>query len=174
MNKLNTVYIAGPMEGLTESEMKGWRSDITGILTGGWDISVKDPTRRLPFRGDDDNMNRARMIFRADLMDIDRSQVVLFDFRKGKGYAWGTAMEAMYAFTKGIPLVVWVNPEDPKHPFLEAMATTKVFTMHAAAEAVVALLDAKPRLQGTLLHAALSTQDIKYPEVKFPPIFGAH
>lgn len=140
-NQQYNVYSAGPMEGLSTTEMKGWRDEFKTLLEP-WQVTVKDPTRRLPFRSGEDDMNRARSVFQADLMDIDDCRVVFFDFRKGKGYAWGTAMEAMYAYTKQKPLIIWTNPEDPKHPFLESMATIKVHTLQDGVEAVVSMLDA--------------------------------
>ena len=143
MNK--QVYIAGPMEGLSTTEMKGWRDQFTTMLNKGHKVGVKDPTRRLPFRANEDDMNRARSVFQADLMDIDDCRVVFFDFRKGKGYAWGTAMEAMYSYMNKKPLVIWVNPEDPKHPFLESMCTIKVTTLEEGAAAVISLLEPEER-----------------------------
>lgn len=141
----NTVYIAGPMEGLTGAEMKGWRDQFVMMANAEHFVVAKDPTRRIPFRADEDDLNRARMVFYADLMDIDNSQVVFLDLRKGKGYAWGTAMEAMYSWNKRKPLVIWVNPEDPKHPFLESMATAIVHTLEDGVEKVIALLEPPKR-----------------------------
>jgi nucleoside 2-deoxyribosyltransferase len=140
----NTVYIAGPMEGLSQSEMTGWRKEFTELANDLHVVDVKDPTRRIPFRSDD-TINQARMVFRADLMDINNSAVVFLDLRKGKGYAWGTAMEAMYAWQANKPLIIWTNQEDPRHPFIESMATAVVHSLQDGVEKVIALIEPPKR-----------------------------
>ena len=152
MNK-NAVYIAGPMEGLSKDEMTGWRNDFKRSIRQyekpcGMVAEVIDPTRRQPFHVDDTE-DRSGMIFKSDLMDIDNSAVVFFDLRRGKGYAWGTAMEAMYAWKTNKPLVVWTNKEDPSHPFIKVMATVVVHSLDKGVEAVASLLgmDKKDRAE---------------------------
>lgn len=127
------VYAAGPMEGLSHEEMTGWRNVFKDMAEVNGDIHVIDPTRRAPFHKDS-SMSMARTIVKLDLMDIDNSDVVFLDMRRGKGRAWGTAMELMYAHTKGKPIIVWEAAGDFPHPFIEALCTVKVTSIKEAVE----------------------------------------
>jgi len=122
------VYLAGPMAGMSGSEMKEWREHATMDLEHAG-ISVLDPTRRTPYhiksledKGLDRNI--ANRIFKQDLRDIARCEVLLVDMRNHEGVkAQGTAAEVMFAHMKHKTIIVWKNPEDHLNPFMTAMAT---------------------------------------------------
>ena len=119
-----TVYLAGPMEGLTREEMTGWRKEFI-MQTSRSGITCLDPTRRVEFH-QGDSLDYARFVFRKDLSDIDQADVVFVDARRNSGRGTGTSMEAMYAWVYNKPIVVWSDPGDFRHPFYESMQTMHV------------------------------------------------
>lgn len=122
------VYLAGPMANMSGKNMKEWREQATYIIQQA-DIPVLDPTRRTPYHvaslndlGLDKNI--ANRIFKQDLRDIARCEVLLVDMRDHPGVkAQGTAAEVMFAHMKHKVIIVWKNPEDKLNPFMTAMAT---------------------------------------------------
>ena len=128
MNLCKGVYLAGPMAGMSGEEMKHWRNQATYIIQNA-DIPVLDPTRRTPYhianlndRGLERNL--ANRIFKQDLRDIARCEVLRVDMRNHEGVkAQGTAAEVMFAHMKHKVIILWKNPEDHLNPFMTAMAT---------------------------------------------------
>lgn len=129
-----TIYVAGPMEGLTEEQMTGWRREFKHKLYG-YGLTILDPTRRQPYH-QEDSIDRARFVFKKDLKDIDESDLVFFDIRYGAGRGTGTSMEAMYAWMKMKPMITWANPGDFKHPFYQSMETIRVESLDSGIVAV--------------------------------------
>ena len=129
-----TIYVAGPMEGLTEEQMTGWRKEFTHKLHG-YGLTILDPTRRQPYH-QEDSIGRARFVFKKDLKDIDESDLVFFDIRYNAGRGTGTSMEAMYAWMKMKPIITWANPGDFKHPFYQSMETIRVESLDSGIVAV--------------------------------------
>ena len=84
-----------------------------------------DPMRR-DFRGRTEG--REREIVEGDLADIDSCGAVLADFTRPDE---GTAMEAWYAWSRGIPVVAYTGGTPP-HPW----------TVHVAAAVHADLLEA--------------------------------
>jgi nucleoside 2-deoxyribosyltransferase len=139
----NQVYLAGPMEDCTADHMTGWRVDAQ-IQLDFAGISSLDPTRRVSFHdqlGDNlqdvtKTMNVCKRIFKQDLHDIADSRVVLADVRRDSGRGTGTSMELMFAHMKNKIIILWANEGDFVHPFYEAMATEKHYTLEDAVNAV--------------------------------------
>jgi nucleoside 2-deoxyribosyltransferase len=139
----NQVYLAGPMEDCTADHMTGWRVDAQ-IQLDFAGISSLDPTRRVSFHdqlGDNlqdvtKTMNVCKRIFKQDLHDIADSRVVLADVRRDSGRGTGTSMELMFAHMKNKIIILWANEGDFVHPFYEAMATEKHYTLEDAVQAV--------------------------------------
>ena len=137
------VYLAGPMEDCTADHMTGWRVDAQVQLDFAG-ISSLDPTRRVSFHdqlGDNlqdvtKTMNICKRIFKQDLHDIADSRVVLADVRRDSGRGTGTSMELMFAHMKNKIIILWANEGDFVHPFYEAMATEKHYTLEDAVDAV--------------------------------------
>ena len=137
------VYLAGPMEDCTVEHMTSWRAfageqmDLAGI-------KCLDPTRRVSFHDQlgehlqdvTKTMNTCKRIFKQDLHDIASSRVVLADVRRDSGRGTGTSMELMFAHMKNKIIILWANEGDFVHPFYEAMATEKHYTIEEAVEAV--------------------------------------
>lgn len=137
------VYLAGPMEDCTVDHMTSWRS-YAGEQLELADINSLDPTRRVSFHdqlGENlqdvtKTMNTCKRIFKQDLHDIASSRVVLADVRRDSGRGTGTSMELMFAHMKNKIIILWANEGDFVHPFYEAMATEKHYTIEDAVEAV--------------------------------------
>jgi len=137
------VYLAGPMEDCTEDHMTGWRQLTANALKLS-DINTLDPTRRVSFHdqlGENlenvtKTMNTCKRIFKQDLQDIAESKVVLADVRRGSGRGTGTSMELMFAHTKNKIIILWADEGDYIHPFYEAMATEKHYSLEEAVDSV--------------------------------------
>ena len=137
------VYLAGPMEDCTEDHMTGWRQLTANALKLS-DINSLDPTRRVSFHdqlGENlenvtKTMNTCKRIFKQDLQDIAESKVVLADVRRSSGRGTGTSMELMFAHTKNKIIILWADEGDYIHPFYEAMATEKHYSLEEAVDAV--------------------------------------
>jgi len=136
------VYLAGPMAGLTAQDMKEWRDYAKEKLKSA-DIRVLDPTRRISYHDQifDDkglNQNIANRIFKQDLRDIARCEVLLVDMRDMPGIkGQGTAAEVMFAHTKNKVIIMWVPPISTLNPFMAAMATEVHKTLEEAVEACI-------------------------------------
>ena len=88
-----------------------------------------DPMRR-DFRGRTEG--REREIVEGDLADIDSSDAVLADFTRPDE---GTAMEAWYAWSRGIPVVAYTGGT-PAHPW----TVHAVVSVHAGLDEAVRAL----------------------------------
>lgn len=127
MNLCRGVYLAGPMAGLTGQGMKDWRT-AAGQYLDAADIPYLDPTRRVPYHKQVHNdrhfsTNLAKRIFKQDLRDIARCEVLLVDARNHPGAkAQGTAAECMFAHMKHKVIILWTEGS-AINPFMTAMAT---------------------------------------------------
>ena len=139
----NHTYLAGPMEDCTLDHMTGWRQYASESLDAA-DIEVLDPTRRVSFHDQlgatlqdiTKTNNICKRIFKQDLHDIASSRVILADVRRDSGRGTGTSMELMFAHMKNKIIILWADEGDFVHPFLEAMATEKHYSLEEAVEAV--------------------------------------
>ena len=116
------VYLAGP------PSAEEYRARASALArAAGWE--PVDPMRR-DFRGRTEG-NEAEIVV-GDLADIDSCDVVLAAFTAPDE---GTAMEAWYAHTRGIPVVVYTGGT-PAHPWTVHIA----HSVHAALEDAMASL----------------------------------
>lgn len=136
------VYLAGPMAGLEPKRMKGWRTYAKDFLEDAG-ISVLDPTRRISYHDQTLNdkgleQNIANRIFKQDLRDIARCEVLLVDMREVPNIkGQGTAAEIMFAHMKNKIIIVWKAPSDQLNPFVTAMATETHITLQSSLGACV-------------------------------------
>ena len=135
----NCVYLCGGMEGFKEEEMKGWRAEATEHLSMAG-ITTLDPTRRVHMhlhKGVRYEPNQCNRIVKQDLQDIGNSTVLLCDMREGQpGKRWGSMAEIAHAHTKNKIIIVWIDKEDQRHPFLEFYATEIYTDLEEALDAV--------------------------------------
>lgn len=102
------VYLCGPMDDYTESELGTWRKDAKEYLRGRG-ITCLDPTDR-PYRNADykeDPESVLPDLVEADKIDIEASDVLLVNYTK---ISVGTSMEILIAWQKGKQVIV-VSPE---------------------------------------------------------------
>ena len=116
------VYLAGP------PYAEEYRRRAARLLAAGGHEPV-DPMRR-DFRGA--TAGREQELVEGDLADIDGCDAVLADFTRADE---GTSMEAWYAHSRGIPVVVYTGGTPP-HPWTVDVAAAA----HADLEAAIASL----------------------------------
>jgi nucleoside 2-deoxyribosyltransferase len=117
------VYLAGPP---FADEYRRRAAEL--VRAAGWE--PVDPMRR-DFRGD--TAGHEAEIVEGDLADIDSCDAVLAAFTSPDE---GTAMEAWYAHTRGIPVVAYTGGT-PAHPWTVHVAAA----VRAELGAAVAALD---------------------------------
>jgi nucleoside 2-deoxyribosyltransferase len=118
-----TVYLGGPITGLTWDDAAAWRSHAAHeLFRSGW--KYLDPMRGeaeqfgftstdiLPSTFAGDGEAHAR-----DLFDIDRATVGLFNFTGSERASLGSACEIGYAYARGL-YIVSVVPEGNVHDHL--------------------------------------------------------
>jgi hypothetical protein len=131
------VYLAGPIEGLTKEEMSSWRDYVTQKLNL-YEIDTLDPTRRISFHDQKDKDYAAARVVKHDLQDIAFSSVVLVDLRDStKGRKWGTVCEVAHSHTKNKIIIVVIDKEQFRHPFIEFYATEIHYDLDEAVDAVI-------------------------------------
>lgn len=108
MTKTPIVYLAGGINGLSDSECNDWRTEAKQLLVG---FETLDPMRR-DYRGREAEC--VNEIVHGDLIDIRKSNVVLAMCPRP---SWGTAMEIYFARKKG-KAVFTVVPPGPVSPWL--------------------------------------------------------
>ena len=119
------VYLAGP------PFADEYRVRATALAeAAGWE--PVDPMRR-DFRGGTEGHEAE--IVEGDLADIDSCDVVLADFTSPDE---GTAMEAWYAHSRGIRVVVWTGGTPP-HPWTVYVAESVHSWLEDAISAISAL-----------------------------------
>jgi nucleoside 2-deoxyribosyltransferase len=116
------VYLAGP------PFADEYRRRAAALLSGAGSDPV-DPMRR-DFRGRTEGHETE--IVEGDLADIDSCDAVLAAFTAADE---GTAMEAWYAHTRGIPVVAYTGGTPP-HPWVRHVAVS----VHDALEDAVAAI----------------------------------
>lgn len=98
------VYLAGAIQGCTNSEAKDWRADAASLLS--W-AEVVDPMTR-DYRGAE--IGNHREIVEADLEAIRSCAAVLAMCERP---SWGTAMEIRAAHSMGIMVVAVASAAVP-------------------------------------------------------------
>jgi hypothetical protein len=108
-----SVYLGGPISGLSDSDAMGWRAHAR-LWFQRFGIEVIDPMRRDYRAGWEDPMD----VVWPDVEDIMAATVCLFNFWK---LSAGTPMELAYAHGMGKPTsVAWQHQPSP---WIEAHAT---------------------------------------------------
>jgi len=114
-----TVYLAGPMEHVSQEEAQGWRDHAKTILHMNSVITL-DPCRRLHSF----NVREMRSIFELDMRDINECDMILANLNDPKIPKNGTAMEVFYAsYILRKPVVAFKSDATTLHPFFESLVT---------------------------------------------------
>lgn len=127
---MKSVYLAGPINGCSDSEAKDWRADATRLLKAAG-CRVLDPMRR-DYRGQE--MLNAPRLVEGDKRDIcECGYVLVFAARP----SWGTAMEILYAHERGRRVVAVVPEGVTISPWLSYHTTEIVRTIVDATDAII-------------------------------------
>lgn len=124
------IYLAGPMDGCTQYEMKNWREAVK-LLWGEdnvYDPSVRDYTGRVA----ELLYEECKYIVESDLADIRKSDIVLANCWKR---SYGTVMELVYAKQYGKYIYV-VMPEKEISPFIRVHADYITNNLYDAMEEI--------------------------------------
>ncbi len=106
------VYLCGGINGLSDADCKDWRVYAKKHLTG----ETIDPMRR-DYRGRE--AEHVNEIVNLDKIDVLECDIVLANASKP---SWGTAMEILFAWMNGKP-VVSVVPDGPVSPWVKKHST---------------------------------------------------
>tara|TARA_R110000764_G_scaffold36736_2_gene82009 strand:+ start:35464 stop:35868 length:405 start_codon:yes stop_codon:yes gene_type:complete len=129
---MKTIYLCGPINGCTDDEAHTWRERVkeyaATIATPRFE--TRDPMDR-DYRGKEGES--IREIVDLDKRDVRESHVVLVNYSKP---SVGTAMEILYAWQMGTPVIIWARGGVTLSPWLVYHSTAIVHTFVDAMEAV--------------------------------------
>jgi nucleoside 2-deoxyribosyltransferase len=127
---MQTIYLCGPIAGCTDDEAITWRERVKTYGSTGGRFWTRDPMDR-DYRGIE--ATAVREIVELDKRDVRAVDVVLVNYSKP---SVGTAMEILYAWEQGVPVVLWAKGDVPLSPWLVYHSTVIVHTFVDAMEAV--------------------------------------
>jgi len=108
---MKNVYLAGPINACSDSEVHDWRNTATALLAG---LNVKNPSDR-DYRGREMEPGVAEEIVVGDLADINQCDYMIAMCFKP---SVGTSMEIFHYFTTNRGRVVVVVPSGSPSPWL--------------------------------------------------------
>jgi nucleoside 2-deoxyribosyltransferase len=110
------VYLGGPINGCTDDEAHGWREEAKTLLEKRGH-TWRDPMDR-DYRGREREMYRE--VVEGDKRDIDECDVLLMACPRP---SYGTAMEILYGFDRGKPVIAWLPWTNEPSPWVLYHAT---------------------------------------------------
>ena len=129
---MKTIYLAGAITGLSFNEASEWREWTTQCLDHRY--KILNPLRGYECLNDWEDIGtglkqdglKNHQVFTRDLIDIDESDIALFNFLPG--ISAGTMWELGYVFSKNmntmrITQIVIVKDKDQTHPFIKGSAS---------------------------------------------------
>lgn len=128
---MSSIYLCGPINGCTDEECKDWRELVKTI----WPGTCIDPMRR-DYRGREHESRDE--IVELDKIDVAKADALLVSCEKP---SWGTAMEILYAWQIGKPVVVVCPGEMVLSPWLAYHSHRVCHSYADAVETLKALLD---------------------------------
>ena len=135
---MTTIYLAGPINGCDDHVANAWRDstiehfDYIPRYRG--EIEWLNPMSR-DYRGKE--AGSIAEIVTLDKRDVDRSNILVARVLKP---SVGTSMEILYAWERGIPVILWVDAGTDTSPWLLYHATTVVLGFDDAMEAIERML----------------------------------
>lgn len=116
------LYLCGPINGCTDEEANDWRTSVKAA----WPGICRDPMKR-DYRGREDVAFRE--IVELDKIDVAASDVIIVNYDKP---SVGTAMEILFAWQIGKPIVVVCRRDAVISPWLRYHSHVIVDSFHAA------------------------------------------
>jgi len=141
-----TVYLAGPMVGLSFKDASQWRNTVTRKLKSKWNIlsplTALDQKSKFPFKTLSQTDTDHRPIkhvpsafVTVDEFFVDKCDFVLANFIGSTRVSIGTVWELGYAWGQGKKIVSIIEPESiHDHPFLRRRSHLFVPTLAEAIE----------------------------------------
>ena len=126
---MKTVYLAGPINGCSDSEVHEWRNNAAVLLEG---LNIKNPADR-DYRGREMEPGIAAEIVSGDLADIESCDYMIAMCPRP---SVGTSMEVFRYFRSNRGKVVVVVPEGNVSPWLMHHCHVWCRTLRAACEIV--------------------------------------
>ena len=121
------VYLCGPINGCTDEECNDWRKAVIEHYPESINPMVRD------YRGRE--AESYREIVELDKRDIRAADIILVNYIKP---SVGTSMEVFYAWTLGIPIILWCPEGANLSPWLRYHCMIHV---HSLGEAVAEIED---------------------------------
>lgn len=122
---MKTLYLAGPINGCSDDEARGWRETVKARLSGLYEFL--DPMDR-DYRGKE--RGHAQDIVNGDVADILRADAILVYAERA---SWGTAMELVYARMLGKPVYAIYGGYEPS-PWLEYHTISRFASLETACD----------------------------------------
>jgi nucleoside 2-deoxyribosyltransferase len=148
-----TVYLAGPITGLSYDEGQDWRADACAHLArygvlGLSPLRAKEYLRALPnLSGTGEEyahmgvLSTPRGVMTRDRYDATRCDVLLVNLLGATRVSIGTVMEIAWADLKRTPIVAVMEPGNPhEHMMISEAIGFRVGTLDEALRVVVAVL----------------------------------
>lgn len=146
---MRTVYLAGPISGLTHDECTDWRGKFRRLLIQG--ISILSPMRgKSDLRGvgtidgcyEDTLLSNTSAVMARDFGDCSNCDIIVANLLGAKTPSFGTTMEIAWGFALRTPVVLVMEPEGNlhAHPMIEYAAGYRVGTLEEAAYVVNSIL----------------------------------
>lgn len=147
-----SVYLAGPIGGLTASEAIGWRREATAMLRqkgidGYSPMRTKDfldngqPLTSVP-NAYDHPLTTSKGIMCRDFNDCTTADALLVNYLGVTKPSLGTAMELAWSYDRHIPVVVVAEPDNPniQHPMMHEAIDFRVDTLFEGIRLIASIL----------------------------------
>ncbi len=147
---MNTVYLAGPITGLSYNGTTEWRQQAMDALSV-MGIQGLSPMRHKDYllnvttiedSYESSVMSSQRGIYARDKFDCHRADLVLVNLLGAKKVSIGTVMEIAWAAANDVPVVLVMEAEGNihEHAMLREACPFRVTTLDAALQVTVAIL----------------------------------
>lgn len=142
-----TVYLAGPIRGLSYDEAVAWRVDAEKKL-GSAGFTCLSPMRnkeliksaeKITDSYEDLKGYSAKELFNRDKFDVKKSDILLFNFLNKKATVIGTLFELAWGHLLGKYCIVVVSDDSiyAKHPFVKESASIVFSNMDIAVDFLI-------------------------------------
>ena len=124
------IYLAGPINGCSDSEAITWRQWFKEESLRDIEVDFIDPMKR-DYRGKE--LSHYREIVDLDKIDIRNADVIVVMYVKP---SVGTSMEVFYAWTLGKPVIIINESNSSLSPWLIYHSTTIVTSKEACEDKI--------------------------------------